>query len=87
MGERSGAPRPSALHQSSFRNLRLQFNYRSQMSQLTVTHPNALLSFHCESNLSADTLIVFPSDQRPYGPTGIEAKGRILIVPPNRAQA
>ena len=39
MGERSGAPRASALHQSSFRNLRLQFNYRSQMSQLTVTHP------------------------------------------------
>ena len=40
MGERSGAPRASALHQSSFRNLRLRFNYRSQMSQLTVTHPN-----------------------------------------------
>ena len=40
MGERSGAPRASALHQSSFRNLRLQFNYRSQMSQLTVTHPS-----------------------------------------------
>ena len=39
MGERSGAPRASALHQSSFRNLRLRFNYRSQMSQLTVTHP------------------------------------------------
>ena len=41
MGERSGAPRASALHQLSFRNLRLRFNYRSQMSQLTVTHPNA----------------------------------------------
>ena len=40
MGERSGAPRASALHQSSFRNLRLRFNYRSQMSQLTVTHPS-----------------------------------------------
>ena len=39
MGERSGAPRASALHQSSFRNLRLRFNYHSQMSQLTVTHP------------------------------------------------
>ena len=39
MGERSGAPWASALHQSSFRNLRLRFNYRSQMSQLTVTHP------------------------------------------------
>src|ERR1700735_4341431 len=42
MGERFGASeplRPSALHQSSFRNLRLQFNHRSQMSQLTVTHP------------------------------------------------
>jgi hypothetical protein len=23
-----------------FRNLRLRFNYRSQMSQLTVTHPS-----------------------------------------------
>ena len=32
-------PRASALHQSSFQNLRLRFNYRSQMSQLTVTHP------------------------------------------------
>ena len=41
MGERSGAPRASALHLSSFRNLRLRFNYRSQMSQLTVTHPTA----------------------------------------------
>ena len=41
MGERSGAPRASALHQSSFRNLRLRFNYRSQMSQLTVTHPRS----------------------------------------------
>ena len=40
MGERSGAPWASALHQSSFRNLRLRFNYRSQMSQLTVTHPS-----------------------------------------------
>ena len=43
MGERSGAPRASALHQSSFRNLRLRFNYRSQMSQLTVTHPTAVM--------------------------------------------
>ncbi len=43
MGERSGAPRASALHQSSFRNLRLRFNYRSQMSQLTVTHPSPVL--------------------------------------------
>ena len=46
MGERSGAPRASALHQSSFRNLRLQFNYRSQMSQLTVTHPSAKQRSH-----------------------------------------
>ena len=43
MGERSGAPRASALHQSSFRNLRLRFNYRSQMSQLTVTHPRGIV--------------------------------------------
>ena len=40
MGERSGAPRASALHHSSCPNLRLRFNYRSQMSQLTVTHPS-----------------------------------------------
>ena len=39
MGSAPAPPRASALHQSSFRNLRLQFNYRSQMSQLTVTHP------------------------------------------------
>ena len=39
-GRRSRAPSGfSPLHQSSFRNLRLRFNYRSQMSQLTVTHP------------------------------------------------
>ena len=38
-GSAPAPPRASALHQSSFRNLRLQFNYRSQMSQLTVTHP------------------------------------------------
>jgi len=44
-----------------------------------------LLSFHCETNLSADTLIVFPSDQRPYGPTASKPRA-ILIVPPNRAQ-
>ena len=44
MGERSGAPRASALHQSSFRNLRLRFNYRSQMSQIIVTHPSSGLS-------------------------------------------
>jgi hypothetical protein len=42
MGERSGAPSASALCQSSCRNLRLRFNYRSQMSQLTVTHPTAV---------------------------------------------
>ena len=36
-------PRASALYQSSFPgNLRLRFNYRSQMSQLTVTHPSAM---------------------------------------------
>ena len=39
MGERSAPPRASALHQSSFSKPRLRFNYRSQMSQLTVTHP------------------------------------------------
>ena len=38
-GSAPAPPRASALHQSSFRNLRLRFNYRSQMSQLTVTHP------------------------------------------------
>ena len=41
-GSAPAPPRASALHQSSFRNLRLRFNYRSQMSQLTVTHPSAL---------------------------------------------
>ena len=46
MGERSGAPRASALHQLSFRNLRLRFNYRSQMSQLTVTHPRGSGELH-----------------------------------------
>jgi hypothetical protein len=46
---------------------------------------DALLSFHCETNLSADTLIVFPSDQRPYGATASKPRA-ILIVPPNRAQ-
>src|SRR5271165_6622772 len=40
MGSAPAPPRASALHQSSFRNLRLRFNYRSQMSQLTVTHPS-----------------------------------------------
>ena len=44
MGERSGAPRASPLHQSSFRNLRLRFNYRSQMSQITVTHPKCMVA-------------------------------------------
>jgi hypothetical protein len=46
MGERSGAPRARARHQSSFRNLRLRLNYRSPVSQLTVTHPSwdALIS-------------------------------------------
>ena len=39
MGGRSGAPGASVLHLSSFRNLRLQFDSRRQMSQLTVTHP------------------------------------------------
>ena len=38
-GSAPAPPRASALHQSSFRNLRLRFNYCSQMSQLTVTHP------------------------------------------------
>ena len=33
MGERSDAPSASARNQSSFRNLRLRFNYRSQMSR------------------------------------------------------
>ena len=46
MGERSGAHRASALHQSSFRNLRLRFIYRSQMSQLTVTHPRPFREQH-----------------------------------------
>ena len=40
MGSAPAPPRASTLHQSSFRNLRLRFNYRSQMSQLTVTHPS-----------------------------------------------
>ena len=44
MGERSGAPRASALHQSSFRNLGLRFNYRSaKMAQLTVNAPQKVL--------------------------------------------
>ena len=51
MGERSGAPRASALHQSSFRNLRLRFNYRSQMSQLTVTHPSAAYHRKMQHNI------------------------------------
>ena len=43
MGKRSGAPSGfSPASDRSFRNLRLRFNYRSQMSQLTVTHPSAL---------------------------------------------
>src|SRR5208282_810779 len=42
-GSAPAPPRASALHQSSFRNLRLRFNYRSQMSQLTVTHPTDCL--------------------------------------------
>src|SRR6202142_2651268 len=40
-GSAPAPPRASALHQSSFRNLRLRFNYRSQMSQITVTHPTS----------------------------------------------
>ena len=52
MGERSGAPRASALHQSSFRNLRLRFNYRSQMSRLTVTHPKNWLEAHRYLNMN-----------------------------------
>ena len=43
-GSAPAPPRASPLHQSSFRNLRLPFNYRSQMSQLTETHPNRRLS-------------------------------------------
>src|SRR5208337_31697 len=38
-GSAPAPPRASALHQSSFRNLQLRFIYRSQMSQITVTHP------------------------------------------------
>ena len=57
MGERSGAPRASALHQSSFPNLRLRFNYRSQMSQLTVTRPisaiDASMHTSASSNIAA----------------------------------
>src|SRR5271165_3656841 len=40
-GSAPAPPRASALHQSSFRNLQLRFIYRSQMSQITVTHPTA----------------------------------------------
>jgi hypothetical protein len=49
-GSAPAPPRASALHQSSFRNLPLRFNYRSQMSQLTVTHPttDGVVAFNME---------------------------------------
>src|SRR5271165_1082804 len=68
-GSAPAPPRASALHQSSFRNLRLRFNYRSQMSQLTVTHPTRRRTprsarspeRECRSSRSSDGLAIAAS--------------------------
>src|SRR6202046_5182290 len=61
-GSAPAPPRASVLHQSSFQNLRLRFNYRSQMSQLTVTQPQIQASTtEAESVIPRGHAIATPS--------------------------
>ena len=68
-------PRASALYQSSFRNLRLRFNYRSQMSQLTVTHPTQSASASEHKNSSSAQAMMSDSSSSLIGVPDSDAAG------------